>query len=1001
MGSLLLLQFQIILCLHLFFTSFSSSSSLSPPLCHPDQNSALLQLKNSLKVDGWENGTDCCSWPGVTCESTSGHVIGLDLSWRGLEGKINSTSSLFHLTHLQKINLAQNGFYGPLLPSQFGGFVNLTHLNLSWCSFEGDIPSEISYLSKLVSLDLSGNLNLKWTEITWKRLLQNATALREIFLDYTDMSSISLSSLSLITNWSFSSVTLGLSNTNITGYLTSDILCLPNLKELHLYGNTYLQVHVSRLNCNASVSILDLSFCEFQGSLIPSSFSNLTYLTSLTLFDCGLNGSIPSSLSNLQHLTHLDLSSNSIVGSIPSSFSNLQHLTYLDLSNNNLTGAVPASFSKLELLTHLDLSSNELNGSIPSSLWKLQDLVVLDLSYNELSGQLPDIFGGLNKLQTLNLGKNKIQGKLPFSLFTLTQLSILYFSSNKFEGPLPNQIAGFSNLTELYLDDNLLNGTIPSWCLSLPLLKHLNLSSNQFTGNLSEISSYSLLYLNLCGNKIHGDIPQSIFDLVNLTELCLSSDNHGGFVNFPLFSKLQNLRSLTLSGYESISLKSDVNANYTFSNLKMLHLFSNTILDFPKFSGKFPRLLILDLSNNNLQGEMPKWIHDLDSLYHLNLSTNQLTSIENFSWHGLQYLDLSSNLMTNEISSILCNISSLEVVDLSNNYFTGTIPQCLSNLSYLEVLDLRMNKLYGTLPDTFSMNSNLKTLNLGNKFYSPVGNNLTTKHPFPSLIIFDASGNNFSGLLPKDFIENFQAMKNVVHAEVGSVLSYMNSRFYSAISYETQPEYANSLIATVKWVSRAYTKIPTIFAYIDLSENKFEGEIPNVIGEVHALIALNLSHNKLIGSIPQSMGFLTELESLDLSSNMLTGRIPNELTNLNFLGFLNLSSNHLVGQIPRGRHFDTFQENSYQGNMGLCGFPLPIQCNKILEEEPLSSPTNQAEEKFGFGWEPVAIGYGCGTVFGIGLGCCVFSIGKPQWLVRIFGGNPNKEMKRKRRARTN
>jgi hypothetical protein len=28
-----------------------------------------------------------------------------------------------------------------------------------------------------------------------------------------------------------------------------------------------------------------------------------------------------------------------------------------------------------------------------------------------------------------------------------------------------------------------------------------------------------------------------------------------------------------------------------------------------------------------------------------------------------------------------------------------------------------------------------------------------------------------------------------------------------------------------------------------------------------------------------------------------------------------------------------------------------------------------SEEKFGFGWKPVAIGYACGTLFGIGLGC--------------------------------
>ncbi|RYR45334.1 hypothetical protein Ahy_A07g031172 [Arachis hypogaea] len=361
------------------------------------------------------------------------------------------------------------------------------------------------------------------------------------------------------------------------------------------------------------------------------------------------------------------------------------------------------------------------------------------------------MFDRLTNLQSLRLSYNNFQRKLPSSLFALTQLSSLDCSKNEIEGPLPDKVA-FLNLTQLSLQGNLLNGTIPQWALSLKSLRYLDLSNNRFTGHINEITSNSLEYLDLCNNELQGNIPESIFDLVNLsnlclsphnwsdtvhfslfsklqklshlslsgcnslvlgsetsvnytfsnlqalqlrsnniigystfsgnfseleflelsnsklegkvpkwihdnnlvnlTELCLSSDNHGGFVNFSLFSKFQNLSSLTLSGYESISLKSDVNANYTFSNLYMLRLFSNTILDFPKFSGKF---------HNKLQGKVPKWIHDLNSLYLMNLSTNQLTSIDHFSWHGLQYLDLSSNLMTDEISfhPLQCFYSSI------------------------------------------------------------------------------------------------------------------------------------------------------------------------------------------------------------------------------------------------------------------------------------------------------------------------------------------------------
>jgi len=186
-----------------------------------------------------------------------------------------------------------------------------------------------------------------------------------------------------------------------------------------------------------------------------------------------------------------------------------------------------------------------------------------------------------------------------------------------------------------------------------------------------------------------------------------------------------------------------------------------------------------------------------------------------------------------------------------------------------------------------------------------------------------------------------------------------------------------------------------------LSRNKFEGEIPNVIGELQALIGLNLSHNRLIGPIPEFMGNLTNLEWLDLSSNMLTDVIPTKLTNLGFLEVLDLSNNHLVGEIPRGKQFETFSNDSYVGNLGLCGFPLSKKCGPEQHSPPSLNNSFWSDGKFGFGWKPVAIGYGCGFVIGIGIGYCMFLIGKPRWLVMIFGGQPKRRVKRRTRVRRN
>ncbi|KAL1542453.1 hypothetical protein AAHA92_26549 [Salvia divinorum] len=232
---------------------------------------------------------------------------------------------------------------------------------------------------------------------------------------------------------------------------------------------------------------------------------------------------------------------------------------------------------------------------------------------------------------------------------------------------------------------------------------------------------------------------------------------------------------------------------------------------------------------------------------------------------------------------------------------------------------------------------------------------LRCHNSWPSLKILDISSNHFSGSLEP---VNFSSSTAMALPSDGN--------------WGYGPAYEFGVTLIIKGQMLEFHRIQLDFSTIDFSSNSFYRMIPNAIGDLTSLRQLNFSHNALNGSIPKSFGRLSNLESLDLSVNQLAGPIPEELGGLTFLSNLNLSYNKLVGVIPKGQQIQTFSADSFEGNSGLCGFPLDISCSNTCGPPPAGYDEN-GEEKREIEWEYVcaAVGYvvGVGSIVWLLLFC--------------------------------
>ncbi|CAL0299735.1 unnamed protein product [Lupinus luteus] len=250
--------------------------------------------------------------------------------------------------------------------------------------------------------------------------------------------------------------------------------------------------------------------------------------------------------------------------------------------------------------------------TIPTENWEklAGTLELLEFRSNPgLIGNIPSSFSVLKNLQSLVLLDNSLTGEIPPSIGNLIKLKRLVLAENYFIGCIPDIFGGMSELLILDLSRNLLSGTLPLSLGSLTSVLKLDLSHNLLQGNvLNELSNLkNLTLMDLRDNKFSGGLALNFQEMYSLEEMILSNNPLlGGDIRTLKWENLQNLVILELS---NIGLKGEI----------------------PESLSELKRLRFLGLSDNYLTGNLSPKLETLPCLNALYLSGNNLTGEIKFS----------------------------------------------------------------------------------------------------------------------------------------------------------------------------------------------------------------------------------------------------------------------------------------------------------------------------------------------------------------------------------
>ena len=251
-------------------------------------------------------------------------------------------------------------------------------------------------------------------------------------------------------------------------------------------------------------------------------------------------------------------------------------------------------------------------------------------------------------------------------------------------------------------------------------------------------------------------------------------------------------------------------------------------------------------------------------------------------------------------------------INLNRNNLTGEIPPEIQYFPKLDTLRLDYNRLEGEIPAEIGLLTELKRMDIdGNPFTGSIPPELGN---LVNLQVLWIAGDQLTGSIPPEF-------GNLASLEVLHV--YDSPRISGSI-----PEELGAL-AELRVLDISETgvdgPIPAALGsleklrVLDLQQNRLTGPLPAELGQIDSLLVLILRDNVIDGPLPVGLGQIDSLLQISAENNQLSGPVPPEFGGMEALLWLHLHNNpDLAGPLPDELTGMTALEELIAYETGLC-----------------------------------------------------------------------------------